>query len=316
VFVEQDIVVIDNRFIVHSLTALVLISSTYPSSIQIHAGSNIIPASMATPTTLNHLFSVAGKSVLVSGGSRGIGLMIAKGFSDAGANVLLTSRDEKACAEAATLASCQYVVSNLSTREGCEELARRTGEVFGGKLDVLINKAGTSWGEPLERQSKTNWGFDRVLDLNVKGIFYLTRACLPLLRNHEQEDPARIINIGSVAGIMPQEAPTHAYDVSKAAVHQLTRKFAGELAREHITVNCLAPGFVPSRMSKGYVCARNCGFGSFLCYVLALDPFLSSHNFLSSSDWQHGVEMRRHFRKRFLCSGWEMKMTWQELVFT
>jgi NAD(P)-dependent dehydrogenase (short-subunit alcohol dehydrogenase family) len=102
----------------------------------------------------------------------------------------------------------------------------------------------------LERDSRTNWGFDKVLDLNLKGIFYLTRACVPLLEA-TVSDPARIINIGSVVGIVPQDAPTHAYDVSKAAVHQLTRKFASEFAPQHITVNCLAPGFVPSRMSAG-----------------------------------------------------------------
>jgi NAD(P)-dependent dehydrogenase (short-subunit alcohol dehydrogenase family) len=209
-------------------------------------------STMAAPASaaVNKLFSVAGKNVLVTGGSRG--------FSDAGANVMITSRDENACREA--VASCnnsvKFVTSNVSSREGCEELATRVGEVFNGRLDVLINNAGTSWGEPLERNSKTNWGFDKILDLNVKGIFFLTRACLPLLRrdessSHDAVDPARIINVGSVAGMVPQEAPTHAYDVSKAAVHQLTRKFAAEFAPLGITVNCLAPGFVPSRMSSG-----------------------------------------------------------------
>jgi NAD(P)-dependent dehydrogenase (short-subunit alcohol dehydrogenase family) len=90
------------------------------------------------------------------------------------------------------------------------------------------------------------------LDLNVKGLFYVTRACLPLLRmSATQDDPARIINIGSVAGIQPQNAPTHAYDASKAAVHQLTHKLAAELASSYITVNAIAPGFVPTRMSAG-----------------------------------------------------------------
>jgi NAD(P)-dependent dehydrogenase (short-subunit alcohol dehydrogenase family) len=141
---------------------------------------------MSTPATatLNKLFAVAGKNVLVTGGSRGIGFMIAKGFWEAGANVLITSRDEKACQEA--VASCQpnmqYVTSNVSTREGCDELVRKLGDVFqNGRLDVLVNNAGTSWGEPLERNSKTNWGFDKVLDLNVKGMFHLTRACLELV---------------------------------------------------------------------------------------------------------------------------------------
>ena len=105
----------------------------------------------------------------------------------------------------------------------------------------------------MERESgSANWGWDKVLDLNVKGLFYLTRECAEMLSAGEgAEDPGRVINIGSVAGMMPQEAPTHAYDVSKAAVHNLTKKMAADLAPKGITVNCLAPGFVPSRMSKG-----------------------------------------------------------------
>jgi len=227
------------------------------------AAATTVTAS-ATAAALTKLFSVAGRNVLVTGGSRGIGLMIAQGFAQAGANVLLTSRDETACAEAA--AHCgpgtRYVASNVSTRQGCEDLAAAVDQMFHGRLDVLINNAGTSWGEPLERTSKkANWGFDKVLDLNVKGMFYLTRACIPLMKRGERDEaassdndaggPARIINVGSVAGMVPQEAPTHAYDVSKAAVHQLTRKFAADLAPHNITVNCLAPGFVPSRMSAG-----------------------------------------------------------------
>jgi NAD(P)-dependent dehydrogenase (short-subunit alcohol dehydrogenase family) len=165
----------------------------------------------------------------------------------------LTSREEKACAEAAAALQCQYVTSNVSSREGCEELAQQAARIFNNQLHVLINNAGTSWGEPLERESKSaNWGFDKVLDLNVKGIFYLTRACIPLLQAAATaQDPARVINVGSVAGIRPQQAPTHAYDVSKAAVHHLTRRLAGDLASKHITVNALAPGYVPSRMSAG-----------------------------------------------------------------
>lgn len=242
---------------------------------------------MSSPTAIgnamNAMFSVAGKNVLVTGGSRGIGFMIAKGFREQGANVLLTSRSEEACQEAAKALDCQYVVSTLSNREGCEALAQHVGQVFGGGpvdaggsnnpatteggrgssdnggttgsgLHILVNNAGTSWGEPLERESSVlnNWGFDKVLDLNVKAIFYLTRACLPYLQAAARvDDPARIINVGSVAGITPQGAPTHAYDVSKAAVHHLTRKFAAEFASHSITVNALAPGFVPSRMSAG-----------------------------------------------------------------
>lgn len=208
---------------------------------------------MASKASQISLFSVVGKNVLVTGGSRGIGYMIAKGFVEGGANVLLTSRDSKACELAATELQCQYVPSNVSNRIGCEELANYVGNHFNQKLDVLVNNAGCSWGEPIERNSKTNWGFDKVFDLNVKGMFYLTRACVPLLQHNDVsiDNPSRIINIGSVAGIVSQAAPTHAYDASKAAVHSLTRKFAAELASKHITVNAIAPGFVPTRMSSG-----------------------------------------------------------------
>mmetsp|Transcript_4568 Transcript_4568/g.6943 ORF Transcript_4568/g.6943 Transcript_4568/m.6943 type:complete len:272 (-) Transcript_4568:1511-2326(-) len=204
-------------------------------------------------TAISNLFSVTGKNVLVTGGSRGIGLMIAKGFVMNGANVLLTSRDPKACEQAASQLSCKFVASNVSTREGCKQLAEHVKDVFDGRLDVLVNNAGTSWGEPLGRESgRANWGFDKVFDLNVKGMFYLTRECIPLLeRKVTTDDPGRIINIGSVAGFIPQDAPTHAYDISKAAVHHLTKKLSGDLAPLGITVNCLAPGFVPSRMSEG-----------------------------------------------------------------
>ena len=236
--------------------------------------------------------------MLVTGGSRGIGLMIASNFVRQGANVLLTSRDPKACAEAAkslialsqqqqgsntTTAAVHHVASNVSTREGCKALVQHTHQVFDGRLDVLVNNAGTSWGEDpaydvgARQSGKMNWGWDKVMDLNVKGIFYLTRECVPMLQRRREvdstnsgdegsnssqtnhnilstsppEDPGRIINIGSVAGFLPQAAPTHAYDISKAAVHHLTKKMAADLAPRGITVNAVAPGYVPSRMSAG-----------------------------------------------------------------
>ena len=172
-----------------------------------------------------NLFSVTGKNVLITGGSRGIGLMIASGFIKGGANVLLTSRDEKACRQAAEslqkkVASLSekpnihYIASNVSSREGCKALAEHASKVFGGKLDVLVNNAGTSWGEDpydTERESgRANWGWDRVMDLNVKGVFYLSRECIPMMKRENHSDPGRIVNIGSIAGIMTQEAPTHA----------------------------------------------------------------------------------------------------------
>jgi len=192
--------------------------------------------------------------------------MIASGFASAGANILLTSRDERACREAAESLQLKvasmpkkpeihYVVSNASSREGCEALAAHAKEVFDGRLDVLVNNAGTSWGEdPYDTtrvSGRANWGWDKVMDLNVKGLFYLSRVCVPMLKRQSNTDPGRIINIGSIAGLMTQEAPTHAYDVSKAAVHHLTKKMAADLAPENVTVNAIAPGYVPSRMTLG-----------------------------------------------------------------
>lgn len=208
--------------------------------------------------------------------------MIASTYAKHGANVLLTSRDPKACQEAAEALSSSltdsnvksnvhYVSSNVATREGCKALARHTSELFNGRLDVLVNNAGTSWGEDpgydvgSRESGRMNWGWDKVMDLNVKGMFYLIRECVPMLQRRRlegveddsnlstdpPEDPGRIINIGSVTGFIPQDAPTHAYDVSKAAVHHLTKKLAADLAPRGITVNALAPGYIPSRMSAG-----------------------------------------------------------------
>lgn len=213
----------------------------------------------------SHLFNVAGKNILITGGSRGIGLMIANSFFKAGANIFLTSRDANACKSAGEfilgqrgserdlVGDVHYGVSNVGTRDGCTALAKEVSRVFNGRLHVLVNNAGTSWGEDIFRESgRSNWGFDKVLDVNVKGVFYLTRECVDMLSAGEgTEDPGRVINVGSVAGMIPQEAPTHAYDVSKAAVHHLTKKMAADLAPKGITVNCLAPGFIPSRMSDG-----------------------------------------------------------------
>ena len=202
------------------------------------------------------LFGVAGKRVLVTGGGSGIGAMMAEGFAANGAQVIIASRNAKALeataaeVKAATAADVETVVADLGSRSGCEALAAAVG---GEPLDVLVNNSGTSWGEPLDRESgKMNWGWDRVLDLNVKAPFYLTRALLPSLvaASERSGTPARVVMVGSVAGLTHQPTPTHAYDTSKAALHSLTKKFASDLAPK-VTVNAIAPGFVPSRMTKG-----------------------------------------------------------------
>jgi NAD(P)-dependent dehydrogenase (short-subunit alcohol dehydrogenase family) len=203
--------------------------------------------------------------------------MIAEGFVANGCTVYVAARDasalESTAAEltAAGPGRCVPLAASLGNRDGCEALAAEIGQREPNGLNVLINNSGTSWGEPLDRVSgRMNWGWDKVLDLNVKAPFYLTRALLPSLRMAAaDEDPARVIMIGSVVGITPQEVPTHAYDASKAALHSLTRKLAFELgpraafpdgtqptgadadAAGRVTVNAIAPGFVPTRMTQG-----------------------------------------------------------------
>ncbi len=195
------------------------------------------------------LFSVAGKTALVTGGSRGIGKMIATGYVEAGATVFISSRKADVCDAVATELSavgpCVSLPADLSTEAGCRSLA----DALAGRvesLDVLVNNAGATWGAPLETFDDAAW--DRVLDLNVKGVFHLTKFCLPLLRaGATAEEPARVINIGSIDGIHVPLLETYSYSSSKAAVHQLTRHLARHLAPE-ITVNAIAPGPFESKM--------------------------------------------------------------------
>lgn len=192
------------------------------------------------------LFSVAGKTVVVTGGSRGIGKMIAKGFLDAGANVYISSRKKDELEATAAELGCGFVQADLSTAEGVETLVEAVSAQE-SRLDVLINNAGASWGAPLEEYPES--GFDKVWNLNVKGVFFLTKRFLPLLRAAATpDDPARVINIGSVDGIRVSPMEHYAYSASKAAVHMLTRHLAHRLAREAITVNAIAPGPFESKM--------------------------------------------------------------------
>ncbi|HUO48957.1 MAG TPA: SDR family oxidoreductase [Acidimicrobiales bacterium] len=200
---------------------------------------------------MTDLFSIAGKTALVTGGSRGIGKMIAAGYVRAGARVYVSSRDADACADtAAELAAegdCAAMPANLSTEAGCRALA---DELLGReeRLDILVNNAGNTWGAPLEEFDDAAW--DRVLSLNVKGVFHTTKFLLPLLEAAStQDDPARVINIGSIDGIHVPVLETYSYSASKAAVHQLTRHLAKRLA-PRITVNAIAPGPFESKMMR------------------------------------------------------------------
>ncbi len=196
------------------------------------------------------LFDLSGKAALVTGGSRGIGLMIARGLLDAGARVVISSRKADACEQArAELAPHGEVMAlpvDVSTEAGCHELAAAVVAEF-GNLQILVNNAGATWGEPLETFAESAW--DKVLNLNLKSPFFLTRALLPaLVQTATQDDPARVINIGSIDGLHVNPLPTYSYSSSKAALHHLTRVLARELGPRHVTVNAVAPGPFESKM--------------------------------------------------------------------
>ena len=198
------------------------------------------------------LFSIDGKVALVTGGSRGIGEMIAGGFLANGAKVYITSRKAEVCnATAERLrerfgGECFSIPGNVSELAGIEalvsEISRREE-----RLHVLVNNAGASWGAPLEEFPEIGW--DKVMDTNVKGMFFLTQKLLPLLRKAAtQDDPARVINIGSIDGIKTPQFDNFSYGPAKAAVHHLTRQMGARLVRENILLNAIAPGPFPTWM--------------------------------------------------------------------
>jgi NAD(P)-dependent dehydrogenase (short-subunit alcohol dehydrogenase family) len=196
------------------------------------------------------LFDVSGKTALVTGGSRGIGLMIARGLVQAGARVIVSSRkadDVNAAAhELSKLGDCEAIPGDISTPEGAVALAVAVQERF-PELEILVNNAGAVWGAPLEEFPPGGW--EKVLRTNVEGVFDLTVALLDALRAAASaNDPARVINIGSIDGLRTPSVENYSYSASKAAVHMLTRHLAKRLASEHITVNAIAPGPFESKM--------------------------------------------------------------------
>jgi NAD(P)-dependent dehydrogenase (short-subunit alcohol dehydrogenase family) len=198
------------------------------------------------------LFDVSGKTVLITGGAQGLGRMIAEGFIDRGASVLITSRSEEIAAKAAAAMGergiCHPFQADLGTTEGCEALSRSILDRH-GKIHVLINNAGRTWGEPLETFSDRGWS--SVMPINLQAPFMLIRDLLPALKAAAKEDdPARVINIGSIVGVVVEPLTAYSYAASKAAIHHLSRVLAAELAQYRITVNCVVPGYFPTNMTE------------------------------------------------------------------
>jgi NAD(P)-dependent dehydrogenase (short-subunit alcohol dehydrogenase family) len=201
---------------------------------------------------VNDLFDVAGKTVLITGGARGLGRMIAEGFVRAGAKVYVTSRDaaelERAVAELSALGMCIPLLLPKMTAENLSALAVELA-CRESRLHVLVNNAGRTWGAPLDSFPDSAWA--DVFAVNVQAPFTLTRALLPLLTAAATaDDPARVLNIGSLAGAVVERLNAFSYASSKAALHHLSRELAAELAPRHITVNLIAPGYFETRMTS------------------------------------------------------------------
>ena len=201
---------------------------------------------------IDSLFNIQDKVAVVTGGSRGIGEMITAGFLANGTKVYISARKAPALVDKAKELSDKYnqecipMPCDLSSMEGIEEFTNEIQNKEKG-IDFLINNAGAAWGEPLESFSEGGW--DKVMDLNVKSLFFLTQKFKNLLINNaSEEDPSRVINIGSIDGLNVPSMETYSYGASKAAVHHLTRVLAAKLVKENILVNAIAPGPYPSAM--------------------------------------------------------------------
>jgi NAD(P)-dependent dehydrogenase (short-subunit alcohol dehydrogenase family) len=198
---------------------------------------------------MSELFSVQGRVALVTGGTSGIGAMIAQGLVNHGAKVYITSRQDgtRAAAELGGAERCIALTADLSTLPGVESLATAVS-ARESKLDILINNAGAMWDQPIAEFCEDGW--DQVMDLNLKSVFFLTQKLLPLLRAAASpEQHSSVINIGSVGGLRVGPKENYSYAASKAALHHMTGSLAKRLGAENITVNAIAPGFFPSRIT-------------------------------------------------------------------
>ena len=200
---------------------------------------------------MQDLFSLKGRTALVTGGSRGIGRMIAAGFLEQGAKVYISSRKADACKktveELSPLGPCFALPMDVSSVEGAKALAREfaTRE---DKLDILINNAGAAWLEPFDAFSEKGW--DKVVDLNLKAPFFLSQALIGPLRNAAKTRPAKIINVASIDGLFVNPQETYSYAASKAGLIHLTRRMALRLVKDNILVNGIAPGAFASEMNQ------------------------------------------------------------------
>ena len=193
---------------------------------------------------LKDLFSLQGRVALVTGGSRGIGRMIAEGFLTQGARVYISARKAAACdqtaAELSALGTCISLPADVSTVQGARALAAAVAQRE-EHLDILVNNAGAAWGAPLAEFPEGGW--DKVVDLNMKAPFFLTQALLPLLARGAQRQMAKVINIASIDGVSVNPWETYSYQASKAGLIHLTRCMAVGLAPD-VLVNCVAPGYI------------------------------------------------------------------------
>lgn len=199
--------------------------------------------------TLN-LFSLAGKVALVTGGSRGIGKMIAEGFIAQGATVYISSRKADVCdAVANELGSnCRSLPQDVSNVEGCRSLATRFSEAE-PKLDILVNNAGAAWGMPFEEFTEAGW--DKVMDLNLKSPFFLVQALHDSLQAAASpSQPAKVINITSIDGMRLNPWETYSYHASKSGLIYLTKRMAARLVKDNINVTSIAPGAFASEMNR------------------------------------------------------------------
>ena len=200
---------------------------------------------------MKHLFSLEGRTALITGGSRGIGRMIAEGFLAHGARVYISSRKAAACdqaaAELSTLGTCVSLPADVSTVEGAKALAAAFAALE-GQLDILVNNAGAAWGAPFADFPESGW--DKVVDLNLKAPFFLTQALHPQLCLAGKGRVAKVINIASIDGVSVNPQETYSYAASKSGLIHLTRRMALRLAKDNIAVSAIAPGAFASDMNR------------------------------------------------------------------